>query len=108
LDQPAAIRAYKLVNEKNEGPFNGGLVYRVGEVVEVAGANVDAETQCGAGINLCTLDWCLREWRKGYRVLVCEFTAADIAAIPTATDGKFRVRRCMVVGEKDVSALVAK
>jgi hypothetical protein len=37
-----------------------------------------------------------------------EFTAADIAAIPLATDGKFRLRRCKVVGEKDITALVEK
>jgi len=33
-----------------------------------------------------------------------EFTAADIAAIPTATDGKFRLFRCRVVEELDLAA----
>jgi hypothetical protein len=33
-------------------------------------------------------------------------TAADIAAIPIATDGKFRLHRCTVVAEKDVTTLV--
>jgi hypothetical protein len=44
----------------------------------------------------------------GFRVLIAEFSAADIACVPTATDGKFRVRRCAIVGEKDISALICK
>jgi hypothetical protein len=38
-------------------------------------------------------------------VLLVEFTAADIACIPTGTDGKFRLRKFTVVGEKDITAL---
>jgi len=105
LDQPGPIRAYKLVNEKREGPFNGGIVYEIGQTYEIADANTDVAEQCGAGINLATLDWCMREWRGGYRILVAEFTAADIAAIPTATDGKFRVRKATIVGEKNLTEI---
>lgn len=47
----------------------------------------------------------MREWKTGYKILIAEFTAKDIAAIPTATDGKFRVFRCKIVGEKDLKAL---
>ena len=104
-DQPGPIRAYKLVNELSEGHVNGGLKYVIGESVEVADANTDVNERCAAGINVATLDWCMREWCKGYRILVVEFTAADIAAIPTATDGKFRLHRCKVVGEKDLSEI---
>ena len=106
LDQPGPIRAYKLVNAVGQGPFNGGITYNVGERVEVGDANTDRLEQCGAGINLATLDWCLANWQKSYRILVAEFTADDIAAIPTATDGKFRVHRCKIVAEKDISKLV--
>ena len=102
LDQPGPIRAYKLVTADSVGPFNGGVVYALGAEVEAPDANVDVSLQCAAGINLATLDWCMREWREGYRILIAEFFAADIAAIPTATDGKFRVRRCRIVGEKDL------
>ena len=108
LDQPGPIRAYKLVTADGVGPFNGGLLYRVGEMYAVDNANCDVSESCGAGINLATLDWCLREWRPGYRVLIAEFTAADIAAIPTATDGKFRVHRCRIVAEKDIRAYVTQ
>jgi hypothetical protein len=44
----------------------------------------------------------MKEWQQGWRILIAEFTAADIAAIPTATNGKFRVHRCRIVGEKDL------
>src|SRR3990167_3127586 len=106
-DQPGAIRAYKLINEKGEGPFNGGINYLQPGGDEVFEHNPDTDelVACGRGINLATLDWCMKEWRPSYRILVMEFTAADIAAIPTATDGKFRVRRCRRVGEKDLKEL---
>ena len=108
LDQPGAIRAYKLVEDGNS-PLSryGKLHYAIGEVVRVAEANISVNADCGAGVNVATLDWCLRWWKPGCRVLIVEFEAADIAAIPTASDGKFRVHRCRVVGEKhlDVVAL---
>ena len=105
LDQPGPIRAYKLVNENSEGHVNGGLKYVIGQSVEVPDANTDPTEHCAAGINVATLDWCMREWRAGYRIIVVEFTAADIAAIPTATDGKFRLFRCKVVGDKDLTEI---
>ena len=106
LDQPGKIRAYKLVDEHGEGPFNGGIIYEIGQTYKVKDADTDPDSHCGSGINLATLPWCLNEWRKGYRVLVCEFKAKDIACIPTATDGKFRVYRCKVIRELDVSEIV--
>ena len=108
LDQPGPIRAYKLVTAEGVGPYNGGITYRIGETYAVLDANVDPAEQCGAGVNVATMDWCLREWQAGYRILVMEFTAADIAAIPLATDGKFRLHRCTVVGEKDIATLTGK
>ena len=102
LDQPGPIRAYKLVDEDMEGPFNGGIKYEIGKSVSVDDANEDVFEEFGAGINLATLPWCMSSWREGYRILIAEFEAKDIAAIPTATDGKFRVHRCKIVGEKDL------
>jgi len=111
-DQPGSIRAYKLVDEKSQGPYsvNKGytpITYEVGQTYEVREANDDPNEQCAAGINLCTLDWALRYWQKGYRVLIAEFTADDIVVIPTSTDGKFRVRRCKIVGEKDITGMLS-
>ena len=109
LDQPGPIRAYKLVTADGVGPFNGGITYRVGETYEVPNADTDPSRMCPPscpGIYVATMDWCLKEWKSGYRILLVEFIAKDIAAIPTATDGKFRLYRCRVVGEKDTSGMV--
>jgi hypothetical protein len=105
LDQPGAIRAYKLVNSNMEGPYNGGIVYEIGKSFKVDDADTNDMDHCGAGINIATLDWCMKEWKEGYRILIVEFKAKDIAAIPIATDGKFRIHRCKVVGEKDLKEI---
>ena len=103
LDQPGKIRAYKLVTAEGMSPINGKkLKYEIGKSISVKNANTDPTEQCAAGVNVATLDWCLREWREGYRILIVEFEAADIACIPTATDRKFRLHRCDIVGEKQL------
>ena len=104
-DQVGPIRAYKLVTAASVGPYNSGITYVVGQSVEVADASTDELQQCAAGINLASLDWCCRFWQPGYRILVAEFLAADLAAIPIASDGKFRVHRCTIVAEKDLVEL---
>jgi uncharacterized protein YjbI with pentapeptide repeats len=109
-DQPGKIRAYKLVASNGEGPYSrsqgyGAIEYAVGRSYELPDASQDATNLCAAGINLATLDWCMKEWGPGWRILIAEFEAADIAAIPTATDGKFRVFRCSIVGEKDLTEI---
>jgi hypothetical protein len=105
LDQPDTIRAYKLVNKDGIGPFNGGITYEIGKSYEVKDANTDDTLGCAAGINLSSLDWCMKSWQQNYRILIAEFKAEDIAAIPIGTDGKFRVHRCKIVGEKDLQQI---
>jgi hypothetical protein len=46
----------------------------------------------------------MAEWHQGRRILLVEFTAADIAAIPLG-DGKFRVRKVTVIRELDLVEL---
>ncbi|MDD2869629.1 pentapeptide repeat-containing protein [Neomegalonema sp.] len=104
-EQPGKIRTYKLVNSNGEGPYNGGIKYEIGKTYQVADANADINEQCGAGINLATLDWCMKEWREGYKILIAEHTAKDIACIPIASDGKYRVFRARIVGEKDLKEI---
>lgn len=104
--QVGPVRAYKLTNVNGEGPYNGGIVYSIGAELAVADPNTDECSECGSGINLATLSWCLTnigDAGPNPRIFVCEFLAADIAAIPHATDGKFRVRRCRVIGELDLA-----
>ena len=105
FDQPSKIRAYKIVNSQNEGIYQGGIIYEIGKSYSVKDANVDDRIQCAAGINLATLDWCIKEWKQGYKILIAEFTAKDIATIPTATDGKFGVFKCKIVGEKNLKEI---
>ena len=104
-DQPGLIRAYKLVTSKNTGPHYPSITYKIGQKHEVPDADCDENKQCAEGISLATLDWVMREWQPGNKILVAEFRASDIACIPVASDGKFRVSRCEIVGEKDLKEL---
>ena len=108
LDQPGEIRAYKMVTKEGMSPISENKIeYKIGNIVSVDKANTDELKHCGAGVNVATLDWILLNWQEGNRVLVVEFTAKDIACIPTGTDGKFRLHRCKVVGEKDMTKILA-
>lgn len=100
--QPGMQRGFKLVNEHGEGPYNGGIRYVIGGTYTVKGFNPDPNDDCGAGINLATLPWCMREKKDGYRILIAEHTAKDIVAIPWFSDGKYRVRKCKIVGEVEL------
>ena len=107
LDQPGKIRAYKLVtSECRSLMVHGGsgtpLDYSVGMKLEIADASTDEAVQCAAGISLCDFTFAACNWREGQRIMLCEFTRNDIAAIPHGTDGKFRVKKCKVVGEVDL------
>jgi uncharacterized protein YjbI with pentapeptide repeats len=107
-DQTGTIRAYKAVLADGTGPYAAqqgyhAIRYVVGESYSVTDANTDEWEACGAGIHVTTLDWCRRLIADGgtaaTRILIVEFEAADIAAIPHASDGKWRLFRCKVVGE---------
>jgi len=104
-DQIGKIRAYKLVTAESSGPYYPNLTYKVGKTVSVKTVCKDESIQCAEGISLATLDWCIKEWKKGYKILVAEFTSKDIAAIPITTDGKFRVRKCKIIREKNLKKL---
>ena len=104
-DQVGKTRAYKLVTSTCTGPFYPEITYVKGKIYCVDTVSVNEDEQCGAGINLATLDWCIKHWQRGYRILIAEFTAVDIACIPIGGDGKFRVRKCKIVGEKKLEDL---
>jgi len=104
LDQPGRAAAYKLVTEDGVGPYKRGVTYAVGETVHVPDIDTAETVQCGKGINLATLPWCMSAWRPGYRILVAEFDPQS-AIIPVGTDGKFRVPSCTIVAEKDLVEL---
>ena len=102
LDQVGKIRAYKLVKSNGEGPYNGGIKYELGKIYTEARADTDETIQCASGLNVATLDWCMSEWKEDYKILLVEFTVKDIAVIPTATDGKFRLSKLKVIREMDL------
>jgi hypothetical protein len=104
-DQPGKIRAYKLVTSENKGPHYPSITYEIGQAYSVPDANCDESEHCAEGINLASLDWVMREWVEGCKILIAEFEATDIAAIPIGSDGKFRVRQCTIVGEKNLKEL---
>ena len=106
-EQVGKIRAYKLVDADLKSPIQTGnqITYEIGSTVK-AKADPDESKDCGAGINLATLPWCLENRRPGHRILICEFTAKDIAAIPDG--GKFRVHKTKVVKEYDLAGLLER
>ncbi len=109
-DQVGKIRAYKLVDADGRSPIHssgnsGNLKYKKGETIEATNADCDENRDCAKGVNVATLDWCMKSWCKGWRILVVEFAAKDIAVIPTGTDGEFRLHRCKVVGEKNLKEI---
>ena len=99
--QTGKIRAFKMVDKDLRSPIQSGgkLTYEIGSTIEVKDADTDEHTDCGAGVNVATAPWVLANFREGRRILLVEFTAKDIAAIPVASDGKFRLHKCKVVRE---------
>ena len=103
-DQPDRIRLYKLVDVYGNSPISSPIKinYLETDTFAVNNADIDPIELCGAGINVATLDWCVANWKAGWRILVMEFEAKDIACIPYTTDGKIRLHRCKRVGEVDL------
>ena len=106
LDQVGEIRAYKLVTKDGHGPNYPAFAYSVGQAYTEPNFEADERVSCGPGINLASLDWCLRNWQPGYRILVASFEGKhgteDNICVPIGSDGKFRVRSCKIVSEVDL------
>lgn len=105
--QPGPIRSFKLVAADGASPIRstGRVTYEIGATIEEDDYDPDPANDCGAGLNVATLPWCLRWHEDGYRIMIVEHTAEDIVAIPWWSDGKYRVKRLKVVGEFDLSDL---
>ena len=97
--QKGKIRAFKVVNRENEGVFQGGIKYEIGKTIEERDYDPDEKVLCSRGLNVATLEWCLKNKGVSDKILVVECYAEDIVAIPYATNGKFRVKKCKVIGE---------
>jgi hypothetical protein len=103
------VRAYKYTDENAKSPTQTDkpLHYVVGKTLKVSHVEDDPNVDCGAGINLATLEWVARyaKSNKQRRIFAIEFDTDDLAAIPTGKDGKFRVKECYVVEELDTDKL---
>jgi len=99
LKHQGKIWAFKLVNKNYQDISEGRIKYKIGETVEEDNYDPDERILYARGLNVATLEWCLERKGKGNIILEVEFTAEDIVAIPYATDGKFRLKRCKVIRE---------
>jgi len=88
--------AFKYLNGQTS-PYQN-FVYELGEKYIVDTPCLDERILCGKGINLASLEWCLRETdcnlSKTYAVF--EFDPKDLI-IPYSSDGKFRVKRATYI-----------
>ena len=111
LQQPGVQRWFKIVGRDYQSPTQSiKITYTVGETVTVPDADTDPDRDCGAGINVATLDWLYKEYklfsaenRAKYRLLAIDCKAKDIACIPNGTTGKVRLKKGKVVSELDIN-----
>ena len=93
-------RAYKVTGKEGVGVYRGGINYLEADKFNVPKVDKDLSLACSYGINLANLAWCLTEYQKGRRLFLMEFNFKD-AACPIGSDGKFRVKKCVKIGECD-------
>ena len=111
LQQPGVQRWFKIVGRDYQSPTQSiKITYTVGETVTVPDADTDPDRDCGAGINVATLDWLYKEYklfsaenRAKYRLLAIDCEAKDIACIPNGTTGKVRLKKGMVFSELNIN-----
>ena len=75
--------------------------YEVGGIYEFSDADIDENVTCAPGGNVATLSRCLKDGISANEFIEVEFAVKDIAAIPFASDGKFRVRWFRVLRKID-------
>ena len=73
-------------------------------------ANTNFRLECAPGVNVGTKDWCQFHYGGAMRTGVHKlwkvaFRPADIACVPTHTDGKIRLYRCRVLEQVQGSML---
>lgn len=94
------VRAYKYTDANAESPIQTPKIkYVPGQDYEIKDADTGESSNCHKGINVADAEWCKRY--NNQRIFAFEFDVSDIAAIPTNTDGKFRLHRCRCVEELD-------
>jgi len=123
-DLTNGIIAYKYVRKDRTSPvFNGEepystptetIVYKDDTIIQVVNCNYNAAVECGAGINLATLEWVNDHIENGISNahgcirIALKFTTFNIAALPFKASGKFRVWSALVIGEVDSKGRLIK
>jgi hypothetical protein len=100
------VRAYKYTDKNAESPVQSPKIkYVPGKDYKIKNADTDPGSACHKGINVADVAWAKGSATNGNRLFAFEFEMEDIAAVPTNTDGKFRVHRCKCVEELDPKTL---
>ena len=96
--QTGTLRAFKYLNKDMRSPYQG-FKYEIGKEYKTDDYNENESEECGKGISVATLEWCLKDTNKNLDIIYVEveFDAKDIVAIPYFTDGKFRVKKMKIV-----------
>jgi len=71
--------------------------YQIGKTYVFKNCDDNEQNLCGAGGNVATLMWCLKDNLYANEFIEVEFYVKDIVAIPYRTDGKFRVKKFKVI-----------
>jgi len=97
-NQKNKLRAYKFLTG-DRSPYNGEKKYQVGKTYIEKNYDTNIFEQCGKGLNVATIEWCLRDADKDLKktYIEVEFSPKDIAAIPFNSDGKFRIKKFKVL-----------
>jgi len=109
--QKGKLRAFKYLTTSMDSPYQA-CTYEVGGEYEEEDIDTDERNECGKGLNVATLEWCLRDTGMNITDNVyveVEFDAEDIVAIPYLSDGKFRVRKLKVlriIPKKELKAIL--
>ena len=99
--QKNKIIAFKFLKYDMTAPYYN-TKYKINETYTVEYYNDCEHDNCGSGINVATLEWCLRNTNSDlnhYKYVEVEFDASDIVAIPYHSDGKFRVKKMKILRE---------
>ena len=97
------LRAWKYL-KNGKSPYRKSS-YKIGKVYAEKDYSTDERITCDKGLNVATLQWCLNDSQSDSEFIEVEFYTKDIIAVPFATDGKFRVHRCKIIGEKDLKKI---
>ena len=100
LPKDTILNYWKYIKDgKSPIQDSGKIKYEVGKTYTEKDCNNNEYENCGAGLNVATIFWCLKETvnDNDVELIQCQFKVSDIVAIPYWTDGKFRVSKLKVI-----------